>query len=340
MTDNIDGDIAGNDNPNRIHDIHDNIIQPFQLEASDFRGRIVRLGSTIDDIIRAHNYPDRVNRLLGETLTLTALLSSMLKYDGIFTLQTSGDGPIKMLVADMTTAGDLRGCATFDIDRLEAATEQLAAFEKEEGNENQMAQLLGKGYIAFTVDQGQNTDRYQGIVELKGSSLTDCVHHYFAQSEQIETGIKMAVGKRNGKWRAGGIMLQHIPEEGGEKGVKTSQIDEDDWRRSMVLLESCKEDEFLDEELGENMLLLRLFHEEGVRVYEPQKIQKQCRCSEERVRTVLDSLSTEDIEHVTKKGEITMTCEFCSRDYVFDANEITRTLKVHTKKASQKSSKE
>ncbi|PJF37891.1 MAG: molecular chaperone Hsp33, partial [Phototrophicales bacterium] len=130
----------------------------------------------VHEILEKHNYPDIVKQLLGEMITLTALLSSMLKYEGVFTLQTQGDGPISMMVADMTSAGELRGCATFDEGRVEEARKQLAVFSKEqrgEGSDNQLAQLLGKGYIAFTVDQGENTERYQGIVELKGASLVD-----------------------------------------------------------------------------------------------------------------------------------------------------------------------
>ena len=199
-------------------DFSGNVIRPFQLEVSSLRGRIVRFNSVLQDILEPHNYPEIVSQLLAETITLCSLLSSMLKYDGIFTLQTQGDGPISMLVVDMTSAGEIRGCAHFDEERLKTVTKQLSAFsdQVDESSDNHLAQLLGKGYIAFTVDQGEKTDRYQGIVELKGKSLVDCVQHYFSQSEQIGTGIKMAVGKRDGKWHSAGIMLQHMPEEGGE----------------------------------------------------------------------------------------------------------------------------
>ena len=138
----------------RVFDNSDNTIQPFQLETTNLRGRIVRLGSVIDDILSAHDYPDVVSHIMGETLLLTALLSSMLKYDGIFTLQTQGDGPISRLVADMTTDGDLRGCAAFDEDRIKQATVQIAALKKNESAQNQLAQLLGKGYIALPSIRG------------------------------------------------------------------------------------------------------------------------------------------------------------------------------------------
>ncbi|MEM6811749.1 MAG: Hsp33 family molecular chaperone HslO [Pseudomonadota bacterium] len=302
------------------------IIRPFQLETSSLRGRIVRFDTVLNDILSAHDYPDIVSQLLAETITLCALLSSMLKYEGVFTLQTSGDGPIKMLVSDVTSDGDIRACATFDEDRLEEATKQLAAFSSDldESSDNQLAQLLGKGYIAFTVDQGKNTDRYQGIVELKGRSLIDCVQHYFSQSEQIDTGIKLAVGQREGRWRSGGIMLQQMPDEGGEKGEKlpSSNYSEDDWRRSMILMQSCTEEELLSLDLHGHDILMRLFHEEGVRIFEPIHLQHQCRCSDDKVKNILMMLDDEEKSEMIEDGNLSMTCEFCSKQYFFDPESI------------------
>lgn len=322
-------DDTGAETGNPLFDNNDNIVQSFQLEETSLRGRIVRLGSVLHDILEAHKYPDVVNQMVGETLTLCALLSSMLKYEGIFTLQAQGDGPINMLVADMTSAHKLRGCASFNEERITAALEQLSALSVDERSQNQLAQLLGKGYIAFTVDQGEHTERYQGIVELKGASLIDCVQHYFSQSEQIGTGIKMAVGKRDGQWRAAGIMLQHVPDDDGTKENWTSNLNEDDWRRTMILLDSCTEDELLSPELGENMLLVRLFHEEGVRIFPAEQVKKECRCSKEKVEQVLHTLSEDDLDYIAKEGKITMTCEFCSRDFVFDDKPFRDKLKEH-----------
>jgi molecular chaperone Hsp33 len=224
-----------------------------------------------------------------------------------------------MLVADMTSEGYIRGCATFNEERVAGVASQLSAFsdEMDESSDNHLAQLLGKGYIAFTVDQGQDTERYQGIVELKGRSLTECVQHYFSQSEQIETGIKMAVGRRKGGWRSGGIMVQQMPKEGGEKGVKsaTSSFDEDDWRRTMIFLQSCTEEELLSPELHGHDILTRLFHEEGVRVFEPLPLEHKCRCSDEKVRNILAMLPEEEREEMIEDGDLSMTCEFCSRTY-------------------------
>ncbi len=301
-----------------MEDMSDNLIQPFGLDVSDLRGRYVRLGTVIDDILGAHNYPNPVAHLVAETVVLTLLLSSMLKYEGIFTLQIQGDGPVKMVVADVTTGGDVRACATFDAERVKNSSKQVNALRSKENSQNHLAQLLGKGHIAFTVDQGKHTERYQGIVELKGSSMVDCVQHYFTQSEQIKTGIKMAVGQRDGVWRAGAIMLQHMPTAESRDASNIMDLDGDDWRRAMMLMDTARKEEFLSAELTPNDLLLRLFHEEGVRVFEPITVCKKCRCSEDRVENVLLTMPPEEREYMLKDGKITMRCEFCSHDYGFD----------------------
>ncbi len=304
----------------------DNFVQTFQLESSSIRGRIVRLGCVLDDILNAHNYPLPISHLVAENITLSIALSSMLKYEGIFTLQAQGDGPLRMLVSDITSEGVVRGCASFDIDRFQNSREQISALRTKESSQNHLAQYLGKGYIAFTVDQGKNCEPYQGIVEIKGSSMVDCVQHYFSQSEQIGTGIKMAVGKRDGKWRAGAIMLQNMPEDKINPNAVIGNLGEDDWRRSMILLNSCTEDEMLSIYIDSNELLLRLFHEEGVRVYERKTVSKGCRCDKQRVENILLTMSTEDIKHISVDEKINMTCEFCSNNYTFDKQDILKKL--------------
>lgn len=305
----------------------DNFFQIFQLEESNIRGRVVRMGHVLDEILGAHDYPLPIAHLVAETIALSLSLSSMLKYDGVFTLQVQGDGPLKMLVSDVTSAGVVRACATFDEERFQKSREQIAELKATESSQNHLAQYLGKGYIAFTVDQGKHTERYQGIVELKGSSMVDCIQHYFTQSEQIGTGIKMAVGKRDGKWRAGTIMLQSMPE--GDEGKKEilGNLDEDDWRRAMILLESCTEDELLDKGLDSNQLLLRLFHEEGVRVYGRKNIEKGCRCDAYRVENILYAMTEDDVNHMDVDGQIEMKCEFCSRAYMFKTNDVLNKVK-------------
>lgn len=307
----------------------DNLILPFQIEASGLRGRIVRLGSELNNILSAHEtYPKPVLHLVGEAVTLSLLLSSMLKYDGTFTLQAQGDGPVTMVMADVLKNGTVRGCASFNAERVQAAREQLKDLKAVEDADNHLAQYLGKGHLAFTVDQEGEMERYQGIVELNGASLSDCVRHYFDQSEQIGTGIKMAVGQRSGArgnevWRAGGVMLQIMPEEGGTLAKMPSDIDVDDWRRAMILLDSATEDELLSPELPPQNLLFRLFHEDGVRVYDEQIVRKGCRCSEDRVKQVVRMLPEDDRDFATKDGRIEMVCEFCNKKYVIDPGDIS-----------------
>lgn len=304
----------------------DNFFQTFELESSNLRGRVVRLGSVLNDILSAHDYPLPIAHLVGEMVTLTVLLSSMLKYDGIFTLQTQGDGPLKMLVSDIIAGNIVRGCASFDAERFERARQQLSALKTIEGNNNNLAQYLGKGYMAFTVDQGNAYDRYQGIVELKGASLVDCVQHYFSQSEQIGTGIKMSIGVRDGVWRAGGIMLQHLPEDQKNTQAGIGNVQEDDWRRAMILLNTWTDDEALDKDIESESLLFKLFHEEGVVVYDKHALSKGCRCDEERVFNILKTMNEDDIRYMTVDGNITMTCEFCSTAYKFSLNEVLKTI--------------
>ena len=310
-----------NDNPlNEDGAVKDDIILPFQLQESGLRGRAVRLGKAIDEIIKAHDYPDAVSHLLADTVTLCAALSSMLKYEGIFTLQTSSKGPVKTLVSDMDHEGNIRGCATFD-------AEAVAALTKTEGGRYAgyaFRDLVGEGYIAFTVDQGAHTERYQGIVGLEGDSLQDSVAHYFEQSEQLRTSLYIASGVEDGNWRAGALMLQYLPDDHAHDAdviafnEKSEAERKEDWHRSRVLLQTCTDSEILNSAMHINELLRRLFHEEGVVVYEPKGVTKNCRCSEEKVRNVIASLSEEDRAHAAKDGVIEMTCEFCSKTYTIE----------------------
>ncbi len=296
----------------------DDFVLPFQLESSHIRGRDVRLGPALDAILKAHKYPDTVNRLLAEAIVLCTLLSSMLKYEGIFTLQTKGDGPVSMLICDATSDGDIRGCATFDKDAVMAyeGTQPFA--------------LLGAGYLAFTVDQGPDTERYQGIVELKGPNLITSIQHYFTQSEQIGTGILTSVGAPDGQWRGRGLMLQHMPEDAKLYNLGESGVQEDDWRRAMILMGSVKDEEMLDPTLPSPDLLFRLFHEEGVRIYDARPLQKNCRCSVAKIENIIAMMSEDDLEDMADDGEITMTCEFCSREYAFDITELKGKIKEKT----------
>jgi molecular chaperone Hsp33 len=302
-------------NDNTVKGVNDDQIQPFQLNETDFRGRIVRLNGVLNDILGSHDYPVPVAQLLAEGLALTSLLANMLKFEGIFTLQASGEGPVKALVCDMTSEGEIRGYASYD---------EEAMMRVDHNDSLSLETLMGKGYLAFTVDQ-KMVDRYQGIVELKDVSLLQSVQHYFEQSEQIKTVMKVAVEKNekegaSTEWKAGAVMLQKLPEE-----TKIQLVDKDDWTRSRVLLESCTDKELFDRDLPLNDLLYRLFHEEGVVVFPPQDLKHVCRCSEERVLNVIKTLSDEDLDYsTTTSGEIEMKCEFCSRLYVFKRDELNQ----------------
>ena len=289
------------------------LIQPFQLELSNVRGRAVRLETVLAEILGRHAYPPQVEQVLAESIVVTVLLASLLKYDGVFTLQTRGDGPVSLIVTDVTTAGDVRAYARFDADRLPPV-----------GANGPIGDLLGEGYLAFTVDQGQDTDRYQGIVALTGLRLADCLAHYFAQSEQLPTAVKLVARKIGDSWRAGGILLQRLPDDDAGRLLKSPGDDAEDWNRATILMGSAAEVELLDRSLHLNNLLFRLFHEERVRVFSPTAITQGCRCSEARVRRVLRSLSPEELEELKLDGSVSVKCEFCSESYRFDAPEIER----------------
>ena len=296
----------------------DDLVQPFRIDPFALRGRLVRLGPTIDRILSQHAYPEPVAAMLGEAITLAVVLAGALKYEGIFTLQTKGDGPIRLMVADVSTSGALRGYAQYDAAKLEAALTDatVAALS--------VPRLLGSGYIAFTVDQGEDTDRYQGIVELAGATLAECAQHYFRQSEQIQAGIKLSVGRAgdSGTWRAGGLMLQRVPPEGGY-GVIADDV-EDGWRRAMVLMSSATAEELVDPGLSPHRLLFRLFHEDGVRVYDTHSLEARCRCSRERIEGILRLFPTAELEDMQKDGITTVTCQFCNQSYLFDEADLDR----------------
>ncbi len=294
----------------------DNLVQTFTLEKSNVRGRVVRMGSVLNDILLPHHYPEVVGRLAAETAILTVLLSSMLKYEGIFILQAQGDGGVTRLVSDMTSEGDLRGHAGYDKEKLS---------EFQDGDRPSIKHLMGDGYMAFTVDQGEHAERYQGIVELKGETMQDCVHHYFNQSEQIKTAIKIAIRHDERGWRGGAIMLQHMPLAANiPQDVKPEESTED-WNRVQILLNTASDEELLDERLHENVVLFRLFHEEQVRVFTPQLLRKGCRCNSDKLRNVIKMLPEDDQKEIVVDGKITLTCEFCNKEFGFapDGTEIT-----------------
>ncbi len=290
----------------------DDIVQPFQIDPFRLRGRLVRLGPALDRILTRHDYPAPVATLLGEAITLAISLSGALKYEGVFTLQTKGDGPIRLLVADVTTAGAVRGYAQFDAAKLTQLSPEVGS---------SVPRLLGAGYLALTVDQGEHTERYQGIVALEGATLAECVHHYFRQSEQVEAGIKVAVGQRRDpdgqlRWRGGTLMIERLPKDGGAEAAR--EAEDEGWRGAMVLMATGTSEELLDPELTPEALLFRLFHEDGVRVYRPHALAAQCRCSRERVERMLVALPPRDLDDLAVDGKLIVTCEFCNAAYSFN----------------------
>jgi molecular chaperone Hsp33 len=304
---------------------------PFQLDALGVRGRLVRLGPSLDAVIERHGYPLAVARPLAEAMVLCATLATSLKYDGIFTLQISGDGPIRLLVTDLTTDGALRGYAQFDSWKLAVALG--AGHDKTlmggEAPEGYVPKLFGHGRLAFTVDQGQHTQRYQGVVPLEGATLADCAHTYFRQSEQLPTGIKIAARRTsNGSahhWRASALMVQQMPEfDAGRLSVDREQR-EDDWRKAVILMASATENEMLDARLPAMTLLHRLFHAEQPRLFARRPFVARCRCSRERIDRVLRSIRREELDDLRdKSGRVAVKCEFCSTEYAYDDGDLDR----------------
>ena len=295
----------------------DNLVQPFEIEPHGVRGRLVRLGSVLDTILRQHEYPRAVGIMLGQSIAVAVALSSALKYDGIFTLQTKGDGPIRLLVADVTSLGAVRGYAQYDAQRLARAVAEGASADS-------VPRLLGAGYLAFTVDQGDDTERYQGIVALEGSTLAQCVHHYFRQSEQIATGIKVAVElQEDDRWRGGALLVQRLPFEERQVLDADREAIDDNWRRALMLAGSSTSAELTARDLDPDELLYRLFHEDGVRVFRRHAVRAECRCSRARIERVLRSLPEVERSNLgDADGTVTVTCEFCNRTYRFDADAV------------------
>ena len=259
-----------------------------------------------------------------QALTLCAALATSLKYDGIFTLQISGDGPVRLLVTDLTTDGSLRGYAQFDSWKLAIALGGSA-----EAPDGYVPRLFGHGRLAFTVDQGQHTQRYQGVVPLEGATLADCAHTYFRQSEQLPTGIKITARRdeRDGRghWRAAALMVQQMPEfDAGRLDIDPEQR-EDDWRKAVILMASATEAEMLDPALPDSRLLLRLFHAEQPRVFARRAFAARCRCSRDRIDRVLRSLEREELSDLRDtSGKVVVKCEFCSTEYGYDDGDLDR----------------
>lgn len=310
----------------------DDAVAPFEVAALDVRGRVVRLGPALDDILSRHAYPAPVAKLLAEAIVLTVLLGTSLKVEARFILQTKTDGPVRMLVVDYRSPGAVRAYAQFDAARVAAS-----------GPEASAARLLGRGHLAMTIDQGPEMSRYQGLVALSGDGLEAAAHEYFQRSEQIPTRVRLAVaeevslqdGGRVRRWRAGGLMVQFLPKKAermrgpdldpgdAPPGTSPHVVPEDDaWVESQALVATVSDVELVDPALSSERLLYRLFHEHGVRVFRSRAVEAKCSCSEERVRNMLRSFTADDRAAMVEDGRILVTCEFCNMKYAFSPDAV------------------
>ena len=301
----------------------DDTVLPFQLDRSDIRGRVARLDGTLDAILSQHIYPAPVEALVAETALLTALIGQTIKLRWKLSLQVRGDGPARLIATDYyapQAEGEparVRAYASFDAERID---ETAPAFGQ-----------IGRGYFAVLIDQGKGMTPYQGITPIAGGSLAACAETYFAQSEQLPTRFARSFGDTGGGWRAGGVMLQHMPKaspfvQGGGSGeggllLPDDVLDEDaleNWRRANLLLDTVEGEELVGPDVQPTELLVRLFHEEGPRVYDPQSVTFGCTCSADRVRESLSIYSAKDIAHMTTdEGLVTAECQFCGATYEF-----------------------
>jgi molecular chaperone Hsp33 len=306
----------------------DDSILPFQLDAADIRGRIARLDGVLDGILRQHDYPAQVEALVAEMALLTALIGQTIKLRWKLSLQVQTNGPVRMIATDYygpEAEGEparIRAYASYDADRLTRAR----PFDQ-----------LGEGYFAVLIDQGKGTEPYKGITPIAGASLAACAEAYFAQSEQLPTRFALSFGKSTEAggaehWRAGGVMLQHMPKASpfatgggsGEGGLLNPADlvdgeDEENWNRVNILLDTVEDLELIGPSVAPTDLLVRLFHEETPRAFDPQAVRFGCSCSEARVRQALSIYSARDIEHMTTpEGLVTADCQFCGAHYTLD----------------------
>jgi molecular chaperone Hsp33 len=284
-------------------------VTPFFLPRRPVRGRLVRLGALTDALLTRHDNHPVVTALTGQALALTAALSTALKFQGSFSLQAKGDGPVRLLLSDCTDTGALRGYALMDGERLEA----LLATDPTPGADA----LLGKGFLAFTVDPGAGGDRQQGIVAIAGSSLAEMALHYFSTSDQLRCMVHLACDRTPEGWRAAAFVLEKIAGAGGIDPEMSEEAQEEEWRTATILAATLTDAELLDDNLDPERLLLRLFHAEGVAVDRARALSFGCRCSRARLAGILEGFAADDLDHMAVDGNIVMTCEFCNYGFRF-----------------------
>ncbi len=308
----------------------DDMILPFQLDRADIRGRVARLDGVLDAILGQHAYPAPVSDLVAEACLLTALIGQTLKAGWRLSIQVRGNGPIRLIATDYFgperpgAPARLRGYAGFDADRLPETTATPFA-------------LMGQGVFGLIVTEGAEAKPYQGLTPLVGASLAACAETYFAQSEQLATRFALTAARavapgRPPQWRAGGVMIQHMPkaspfvaeEPTGEGGLLAAADvvggeDGETWARVNLLLDTVETHELTGPHVTPDRLLVRLFHEEGPRVFDAQPTRFGCTCSAERVRNAMAQYSAKDIAYMTTPdGRVTADCQFCGAHYEFD----------------------
>jgi molecular chaperone Hsp33 len=284
-------------------------VTPFFLPRQPVRGRLIRLGKLADALLTRHANTPVVTRLAGQALALAAGLATALKFRGSFSLQAKGDGPLGQLLADCTDAGALRFYARTDADRLAA----LLAAEAHPAAD----QLLGSGYLAFTVDQGPDLNRHQGIVTIEGATLAEMTLHYFRTSEQLRYFVHLACEPGPEGWQAGALILEKIAGAGGVDPTLDEAAQEESWITVTTLAATLSDSELLDETLPPERLLYRLFHSAGVAIDRARALSYGCRCSRARLAGILEGFSPDDLDHMAVDGDIIMTCEFCNFDFRF-----------------------
>lgn len=290
----------------------------FYLENGAFIGRIVRLNKTLQTILNKHQYPQDVSMALSETTALAVLMSAMLKFNGLFTLQIQGNGPVSLLVTDVTAQGKVRATAKFDEEKLKNAK----TLRKTQDIIEALPHLVGGGYMALTIDEQNGLPPYQGVVDLKGKNLTELALRYFKNSEQIDTILKLFVQKSGKSVEAGGIILQKTPLKGGKESTLDSKSIESMWEDFNAFVQSLQNKEMFDRKLSNEEILYRLFHEHNLQISNEKTYEFGCRCSREKLKNTLLSFDKKEIESMfNENGQIEATCHFCSEKYVFNKEE-------------------
>jgi molecular chaperone Hsp33 len=289
----------------------------FQLDGQPVRGRAVQLGAALDKALRPdgeNRYPDAVARLLGEAMMIGALVAQSLKFDGRLVVQCHGtnEGAISLLMADCTTDGNIRAYARWDAEKLR----EIELDSRNPGADD----LLGGGTFSMTIDQGPDMEQYQGIAAIEGARLSDCAEHYFNQSEQIPTKLRLACGQSveadGAHWQGGGMMIQKIADDVARADAAMP------WETAQTLFQTLTDAELIDPEVTTNRLLFRLFHEDGVRVVDSHAVNADCRCSRERLLDTLKSFDASALNDMAEDGVITAKCEFCATDYRFEVKDL------------------